>query len=167
MTPAQVPHPAEKDIIHLESDDSDDDALFTRPQSSLHELPKLNQNLQTPVPLSTGPEAYRKCLDAILAVFPDISHDHVQQLWNKLAWGALAGSNELNQTLIERILDEGAYPKERDRLRELKKRKRASPEAEAGKSHPCTYLDHVTDPSAAKWRYADLRHDPEEYARVA
>lgn len=91
------------------------------------------------------PEAYQECLKAILAVFPDISHDHVQQLWNKLAWGALIGRDALNHTLIERILDGGAYPKERDRLRELKKRKRASPEAEAGKfNFPLVWTQIVT-----------------------
>ena len=128
------------EIIDLDSDTSDEDSPFMGPVASSHVEPSnLNRRLPAPAQQGIDPKAYQKCLEAVLAVFPDISHDHVQQLWNRSAWGALIGSDMLNQTLIERILDEGAYPKEKDRLRELKKRKRASPEAEAGKFAFCHF----------------------------
>lgn len=122
-----------KEIIDLDSDFSDDDISYGTPQPYSPEPPNLNQHPSDQEGEGSCPEAYQKCLKAVLVVFPGISHYHVEQLWNKSAWGSLIGTDELNQRLIERILDGGTYPKERDRLRELKKRKRASPEAEAGK----------------------------------
>ena len=112
--------------------------------------------------VETGPNGYRSlvggyqsCLESVLDVFPDISHDHVQQIYNEQM--KAKGSNGQHEdmvapSLIEKILDGGVYPKERDRIRELK-RKRSDKD--------------VDEEEAAKWKYMDLRDDPTEYAKVA
>ena len=125
---------ASREIIDLDGDSTGSQAsvLEWQPSAAHIELPNLEPHLASPARQDTCEEAYQKCLEAIIAVFPDISHDHVQQLWDKSALGALIETDVLHQTLIEKILDGGPYPKERDRLKEIKKRKRASPEAEAG-----------------------------------
>ena len=100
-------------------------------------------------------DTYESCLREILEIFPDISRDHVQQMYNSdigtviphQRQGGMAASR-----LIEKILDGGAYPKERDRMRELK-RKRSDKD--------------VDEEEAAKWKYMHLRDDPAEYAKVA
>ena len=116
----------------------------------------------------TGPATYDGCLLAIKAVFPDISHEHVEQLWRKTERANFIETESLYQHLIEKILDGGKYPKEQDRIRELKKRKRASPEVEAGKYFLIWIVKTDTEHlSTAKWKEGDLRHDTEQYAKVA
>ena len=69
------------------------------------------------------------CLQSILAIFPDIKHDHVLQLYN--AYGQdgnfelLPGSVRL-QTIVEAILSGENYPKQEKCKKEQKKRKRDS-----------------------------------------
>lgn len=98
--------------------------------------------------------SYEICLNEILEVFPDISREHVQQAYNKHM--EALGSYQpqvatIAQTLIEKFLDKGAYPKERDRIKELKrKRSQGNHDAE----------------EAARWKYADMRDDPLQYAKV-
>ena len=77
--------------------------------------------------------AYGLCLTEILELFPDISHDHVEQLYNSdvQRFSGHGMQNSLVQHLIEKILESGKYPKEKDRLKELKrKRYRDSDEEE-------------------------------------
>lgn len=98
---------------------------------------------------------YHACLHGVLEVFPDISHDHVQQIYDKgiEATGPYERhNNTMAQKLIGEILDSGKYPKERDRIRELK-RKRSDKD--------------IDEEEAAKWKYMDLRDDPAEYAKVS
>ena len=134
-------HPPGREIIDLDGDTGSPTALLEWQPSGDHiDLSIFERGLPSPTRQDIAAEAYQHCLKAVVAVFPDISHDHVQQLWDKSAWGALIGSDVLHHTLIEKILDGGPYPKEKDRLRELKKRKRASPEVEAGK------VAHLIDP---------------------
>lgn len=68
---------------------------------------------------------YDLCLIEILELFPDISHDHVKHLYDSELQGS--GHNRtqtlLLQHLIDKILDSGKYPKERDRLKELKRKR--------------------------------------------
>lgn len=100
-------------------------------------------------------DAYETCLNEILEVFPDISHDHVQHIYSRHmeSMGPYERQdNTVAQRLVENILDGGNYPKERDRIRELK-RKRCD--------------RNNDDEEAAKWKYMDLRNDPAEYAKVA
>ena len=133
MAPDRAQHPIKREIITIDSDDSDDDVHNTGLPSTPNELTRFDHRLPAPTTQSTGSAAYQKCSQAILALFPDISHDHVQQLWSVLADRAMLDSDALVSALVDSILENDPYPKEKDRLRELKKRKRDSPEAEAGK----------------------------------
>lgn len=151
------------DIIDLEDDSSDEQDVF--------------QDFLTPDTIGDGVEAFRfspnpssspinggtrndnyrsyeSCLQEILELFPDISKDHFHELYNKQKENGNPYQQLLAQTLIEQILDQngGQYPKEKDRIKELKRKRndRNSDEEEA-----------------AWWKYADLRDDPMEYAKVA
>lgn len=100
-------------------------------------------------------EIYQACLVEILDVFPDISHEYVQQLYNKDVEPTDPYERQNNTTaqrLIGKILDHGKYPKERDRVRELKRKREDQ--------------DNVQE-EAAKWKPTDLREIPSEYARVS
>ncbi|KAL6719317.1 hypothetical protein ACLMJK_003556 [Lecanora helva] len=104
-----------------------------------------------------GPhDPYQACLNKVLEVFPDVSHDHTRRLYDENVGSFnlhTRRAEELGPVLIEKILDGGVYPKERDRLRELK-RKRSDRE--------------VDEEEAAKWRHMDLREAaPIHYAKVA
>ena len=94
------------------------------------------------------------CLRDILEVFPDISHEHVRDLYNNRDHNPDHGQT-VEQCLIEQILDGGRYPKERERLRELKELKRKREDRNSD------------DEEAARWKFIDLRDDPLEYAKVA
>ncbi len=97
---------------------------------------------------------YQVCLHEILEVFPDISHEYVQQVYDKdiEAVGPYGRHhNTMAQKLIGEILDSGKYPKERDRVRELK-RKRSDKD--------------VDEEEAAKWKHMDPRDDFAEYAKI-
>lgn len=99
--------------------------------------PSLTASLPPPI-MAT----YEQCLRDVLDVFPDISHEHVKKLYDgrdQIEIVAPAISNA--GTLISLILDEGEYPRERDRLNELK-RKRLSE------------LDD-DDERAAEWKNAE------------
>ena len=65
------------------------------------------------------------CLKEIIEVFPDISHDHVLQLYEAEVQSQRLGNIAANvvQNLIEKILEEGRYPKEKDHLNELKRKR--------------------------------------------
>ena len=116
--------PEPPEIIDLDSDEflvEDQPEVFVAAQESMNRTATLDR--------------HQEFLREALNIFPDISHDHVQKIWDKRAPFEAQSQGELNtvhQGLIEKILDGGAYPKERDRLKELKKRKRDSPEVEAG-----------------------------------
>ncbi len=142
-----VPTPQQHQVIDLDSDVDGpgldvewdlasplflDQVSTTRPDF-LPEVPHLSA--------ADAAEAYQVCLQVIKVVFPDISHDHVQELWDKNDKRNSIDTERLHQTLIEQILDEGIYPKERDRLKQLKKRDRDSPGAEAGKYASCPTID--------------------------
>lgn len=65
-----------------------------------------------------------ECLARVLEIYPDISHDHVRHMFRGgLDVGMLSDSTWCSQ-LIERILDEGKYPTEREAKRAALKRKR-------------------------------------------
>ena len=77
--------------------------------------------------------SYERCLTEILELFPDISHDHAKKLYDAEVEAPRQGGSPLTiaRDLIEKILDKGKYPKEKDRLNELKrKRLRDSDEEE-------------------------------------
>jgi len=66
-----------------------------------------------------------KCLSEVLEVFADISHDHVKQLYDHEAQlGRLDNTApSAVHNVIEKILENGKYPKEKDRLNELKRKR--------------------------------------------
>ena len=105
---------------------------------------------------TTGPvDGYQSCLRGILELFPDISREYVQQIYDKHT--EATGPNErpnsaIASSLIDKILDTTNYPKEKDRIRELKRKREDK---------------SMDEEEAAKWKYMDLRDNPAEYAKVA
>lgn len=111
---------------------------------------------RTPLPHSSEPRIvvspYDACLAEILEVFPDISREHVQSLYNNLNHQNGPYAQTAAQILIEKVLDGGNYPKEKDRIKELK-RKRSDRNSD--------------EEEAARWKYADMRDSALEYSKVA
>ena len=153
-----------RDVIDLLSEDESDgqedsdDSLFNNylndDVSGVHTSPLPGR---TPAPYSSGPRMaaspYETCLAEILEVFPDISREHVQSLYDNLNHQATTPfAQTAAQVLIERILDGGKYPKEKDRIKELK-RKRSDKNSD--------------EEEAARWKYADMRDNALEYSKVA
>ena len=95
---------------------------------------------------------YETCLAELLEVFPDISREHVQSLYNNLNLQGSPFAQTAAQVLIEKVLDGGKYPKEKDRIKELK-RKRSDKNSD--------------EEEAARWKYADMRDNALEYSKVA
>ena len=119
----------------------------------------LDQEDNFQIDVALDPEvAYTRCLQEITEVFPDVSLDYVRQLYD-----AQVSLNELGppdgvgiaQLLIERILDTGKYPKERDRQKEASqlKRKRESQEGD--------------DEEATRWRHEDLKSRMPDYSCIS
>ena len=90
--------------------------------SSATASPLQHQHLPPDLPLS-----YNECLGRLLEVFPDISHDHAKSLYEaRRAPNADLQydlGRDLAQGLIMQVLDSGDYPKERERLNELKRKR--------------------------------------------
>ena len=148
------------DISDGEDDGSDTSSLYdfgheflehdNEIENELRAMEVGHQNQTRPNGTQNLFDSYQSCLHDILEVFPDISHDYVQQLYNKQTESVLPQEDTVTRTLIDKILDTGAYPKEKDRIRELKRKRNDNDEEEA-----------------AKWKYMDLRDNPAEYAKVA
>ena len=75
---------------------------------------------------------YQTCLNAIIEVFPDICHDHVQQLYDARLEDPetvqpplrVFAADAVAQEIVMQILDGGGkYPKEKDRIKELKRKR--------------------------------------------
>lgn len=116
------------------------------------------QNLVPGLDQDAQEASYESCLKEVTEVFPDISRDHVQQLYDKHRdepIHAFANGTEFSQSLIEQILDAGKYPKEKDRLREIKelKRKREDPRS--------------PEEEAARWKNVALEVNPSNYTKIA
>ena len=65
---------------------------------------------------------FDSCLEKILEVFPDISHEHCREIYDAQMLNPVEGQL-IAQTLITQILDKGKYPKEKDRQKELKRKR--------------------------------------------
>lgn len=98
---------------------------------------------------------YEACLAKVLDVFPDISHDHVRQVYDVELGKSENGSQRANisEVLILGILDQKTYPKEKDRINELK-RKRSNA------------LDSDEE-EAARWKDLDRGQETIAYFREA
>ena len=140
--------PFTREVIEIE-DDSDDPSLASvdEPFFSLNEVDAafndgddLNASIfgdgndiwpsQTHLPDRRN--VYQTCLHAVIDVFPDICHEHVQQLYDarledpetmQPPLRAFA-ADAVAQEIVMQILDGGGkYPKEKDRIRELKRKR--------------------------------------------
>lgn len=153
------------EIIEIE-DDSDDPSLPSEDEAflSLNEIeaafndddntgPAMLQDGQNARTLHGGLPArrnfYQTCLNAVVEVFPDICHAHVQQLYDArlqnpdiLQPPLLAPATEvMAQDIVTGILDGGGkYPKEKDRIKELKRKRSMKPNSD--------------EEEAARWREA-------------
>lgn len=146
------------------SDDENDDLMveFDQDHSAIHEDHSTGRltTAEPPNNLGSGSgrtlsDKYEICLKEILGVFPDISHDHVQTLYSQQAASdtpLVPQEISMAQILIEKILDGCTYPKEKDRMRELK-RKRSDKD--------------IDEEETTKWKSTGLRKDPTEYAKIA
>lgn len=100
-------------------------------------------------------DAESACLNRVLEVFPDIDHEHVRQLYQARPVVAEEArpSGDPSGELIVKILDAGDYPKEKDRRKELKRKRAAS----AGSSQGET----------AAWEAADRERGSTQYSEEA
>lgn len=156
-------HHPPRDVIDLDSDEDTDgqensdnsffDNYLNDEVSSVHISPV---PARTPATYAGGISAailtYDACLAEIIEVFPDISREYVQSLYNNLDHRHGPYAQTAAQILIEKILDGGNYPREKDRIKELK-RKRSDRNSD--------------EEEAARWKYADLRENALEYSKVA
>lgn len=136
-------HPARR----LSSDSTDIAAPITNDlRDDLYDF-DFSGNLMDPAFLETGeipqippcPDTgdsvlpgYDGCLKDVLDIFPDISHEHVQELYDAQMLNAVVGQEHesVTQNMITQILDKGKYPKEKDRQKELKRKRLADSDDE-------------------------------------
>ena len=91
---------------------------------------------------STVPQTFESCLTEVLEILPDVSHIHVQELYNARESDGQATPNvSASQELVMQILDAGKYPKEKDRLNELKRKRSIAMSSD--------------DERAARWKNAE------------
>lgn len=152
-----------RDVIDLETEEDTDgqedsdnslfDNCLNEEVSSVHISPLFGR---TPGLYPRRPRTvvspYDVCLAEIVEVFPDISREHVKSLYNDLDHQNGPYAQTPAQILIEKVLDGGNYPKEKDRIKELK-RKRSDRNSD--------------EEEAARWKYAELRDNALEYSKVA
>ena len=81
--------------------------------------PGLPHKSSVEVQISSG---FGGCLETILEVFPDISHEYCREIYDVQMLNPVEGQL-VAQTLITQILDKGKYPKEKDRQKELKRKR--------------------------------------------
>lgn len=158
-----------QDVIDLGSSDEESIDLsaifFTPPRDFDPEFEAIHLNNAPQPPSSTHVrlDPYPACLAEILSIFPDIALDHVRLMYDKHVQAAgpvMANENDsttaqaliIAQALIGEILDGGRFPKEKERAKELKRKRtdRSSDEEEA-----------------ARWKNADPRHSPLAYSKIA
>ena len=136
-------HTQPRDIIEIkdESDDDQDvrleDFMTTEELNAILKAPSapmidsdqeesngVNNISRKAVPSPKTMPTYEQCLQEILQVFPDISHKHVRNLYESPhVAGVVTPGFPGPESLIPLILDGGQYPKERDRLNELKRKR--------------------------------------------
>ena len=122
------PRGTPREVIELDSNSSDGgfyDLLVPEPFEVIRGATPNNDNGATGNP-SGELRSFQNCHARILELFPDISSDHVQQLYDTRMETPLGLHDDLGHELIMQILDAGKYPKERDRLNDLKRKR--SPE---------------------------------------
>lgn len=104
------------------------------------------------------PPSFEDCLARVIEVYPDICHDHVRRLYEVqvLPFHSQAGidpQDQISQLLIVQILDADKYPKERDRRKELKRKRSIALDSD--------------EEEAATWTAAERAVYPDEYSKQA
>ena len=99
--------------------DFDFDAYINPALVNMEGSPALPHESNVEVQISSG---FGGCLEKILEVFPDISHEHCREIYDAQMLNPVEGQ-PVAQTLITQILDKGKYPKEKDRQKELKRKR--------------------------------------------
>ena len=90
----------------------------------------------TPVLIADPGVLYQLYLDKVLEVFPDVCRDHLNTLYNAQLEGfgaerTATANDDLSQAVIVQILDSEQYPKESDRRKMLKRKRRAGSNSES------------------------------------
>ncbi len=94
--------------------------------AQLPQRPRMSSPAAQSVPLRHPASlSYERCLLEVLELFPDISRDHVKILYDAKTQRDRAESppSTIVQDLIETILEKDKYPKEKDRLNDLKRKR--------------------------------------------
>ncbi len=93
--------------------------------AQLPQRPRMSSPAAQSIPLRPPASlSYERCLSEVLELFPDISRDHVKTIYDTETQHNRAGSSPpMVRDLIEKILEEGKYPKEKDRLNDLKRKR--------------------------------------------
>ncbi|KAF2145429.1 uncharacterized protein K452DRAFT_315676 [Aplosporella prunicola CBS 121167] len=136
------------EVIEILSDSDDDqEAANTPPSDSMEDDEWIIAYRAAGMPLAVDPtEAHEGAdvssertqealteddfLTKVLEVYPDIAHEHVRQLHRDAVQKGEKTDVSWCEVIIVRILDDGLYPKERDRRRDLKRKRQPSPAPE-------------------------------------
>ncbi|KAL8906506.1 MAG: hypothetical protein Q9207_001992 [Kuettlingeria erythrocarpa] len=157
------------------TDDSDDESYVR--QAEFMTTEELNAHLRGPFeddpevffrgPHTTGTNArsqltpagdirlvtsFESCLAEVLEVFPDVSHEHVKELFDAHPNVRTAGLS-LAADIVSKILDGTTYPKEPDRLKERKRKRRSEAESD--------------DERAAEWKNVERMNGNSFYSAQA
>ena len=96
--------------------------------ASLIAFERLQDNAEPILP-TADPIFYSVCLDKVVEFFPDISRDHVRQLYDaktnepvEVQQQSLATNYGISQEIVMMILDGRKYPKEQERKKNLKRK---------------------------------------------
>ena len=155
MNLSNEPHPI-IDITNSSDGDQDvrleDFMTAEELQAAVHHslLPLHTENPQLPDFRVRSPDVtpYDNCLQKVLEVFPDVSHDHVKSLYNSQPPNALSPDGiPVSQELISLILDGGKYPTERDRQNELKRKRDELPDSDGERAAKWASIDNITRPA--------------------
>ena len=104
------------------------------------------------------PPSFQDCLGRVVEVFPDICHDHVRRLYDTQVLAfvpqtTISPQDQISQLLIVQILDADKYPKERDRRKELKRKRSIALDSD--------------EEDAATWTAVERAAYPDEYSKQA
>ena len=120
------PDATQGQIIEIEDDSENDDfQLDEFFEIGAFEDPfNRDDLLESTLPRVPSPTtSHRACVDRVLEVFPDISRDHLQQLYDaRITTPTTTRDDDVFGDLVRQIADAEKYPKEKDRLRELKRK---------------------------------------------
>lgn len=125
--PYQAMHHLHADFIDPDDDESEDDEEAAMEQYFMdreaarlrHLAPHIRPDMINPTPLQQT-WTQEQCVENVFEVFPEVSRKHVSELYTKLSFGFVDGA--LCQGIIEEIMSDAKYPRERDdRQAELRK----------------------------------------------